>query len=112
MELLDGIPGWLVEFGYNYIETNDFDKAIEGVLVKAEKFLEGELRELEKRSRRYLLILKAIAMGFDRWELVTYPAPKGRSFPRSTRLYGKWLHTGVQGWVTTAPSHRTRYPMG
>jgi len=63
VELLDGIPGWLVEFGYNYIETKDFDKAIEGVLVKAEKFLEGELRELERRSRRYLLILKAIAMG-------------------------------------------------
>ncbi|AFK22079.1 ATP-binding protein [Pyrococcus sp. ST04] len=70
VELLDGIPGWLVEFGYNYIETRDFDRAMESVILKAEKFMEGELRELARRSERYILILKAIAMGFDRWELI------------------------------------------
>ncbi len=68
--LLDGIPGWLVEFGYNYIGTRDFDKAMENVIVKAEKLLKGELRELDRRSKRYLLILKAIAMGFNRWESI------------------------------------------
>ena len=32
------------------------------------------------------------------------PRPKGRSFSRSTRLHGRRLHTGVRGWLTTAPS--------
>ena len=69
-ELLGGIPGWLVEFGYNYIKTKSFENAIKGVMRKAEKFLEGELRELEKRSPRYILVLRAISMGFDRWTLI------------------------------------------
>jgi len=45
VELLDGISGWLVGFGYNYIETRDFDETMENVIVKAERFLKGELKE-------------------------------------------------------------------
>ena len=29
-----------------------------------------ELKELERRSRRYTLILKAVALGFNRWEKI------------------------------------------
>ena len=68
LDYLDGIPGWLVEFGYNYIITRDFEATISKVMQKAQEFIAGELRELQKRSNRYSLILKAIAMGFDRWE--------------------------------------------
>ena len=98
-ELLDGIPGWLVEFGYNYIETRDFDKAIEGVLVKAEKFLEGELRELERRSRRYLLILKAIAIGFDRWELIKDYVEARSGKVSNTRLANLLRNLEKMSWI-------------
>ena len=70
VEILDGIPGWLVDFGNEYIKTQSLEKALEGVMKRAEDFLKGELKELEKRSPRYVLILKAIARGYDRWELI------------------------------------------
>jgi AAA+ ATPase superfamily predicted ATPase len=99
VELLDGIPGWLVEFGYNYIETRDFDGAMENVIVKAEKFLEGELKELARRSERYLLILKAIAMGFDRWELVKdYVEARSGRIP-NTRLANLLRNLEKMGWM-------------
>jgi len=99
VELLNGIPGWLVEFGYNYVETRDFNRAMENVVVKAERFLEGELRELSKRSRRYILILKAIAMGLNRWELVKgYVESRSGKIP-NTRLANLLRNLEKMGWI-------------
>ncbi len=84
LDYLDGIPGWLVEFGYNYSITRNFETSLAKVFSKAEKFIAGEIKEMEKRSRRYTLILKAIAMGFNRWERIReFLEARDRAIPNS-----------------------------
>ncbi|WP_297436071.1 ATP-binding protein [Thermococcus sp.] len=84
VSFLDGVPGWLVEFGRKYSETQDFRSSLEYVFQRAKGFLNGELKELERRSPRYVLILEAIARGHNRWELIrNYLASKGQNVPKS-----------------------------
>ncbi|WP_056934733.1 AAA family ATPase [Thermococcus barophilus] len=70
VDVLDGIPGWLVEYGFHYLHSNDPQKALEYTMKKARQSILEELKELERRSKRYTLILKAVALGFDRWEKI------------------------------------------
>ena len=55
---LDGVPGWLVEFGRKYSETQDFRGSLEYVFQRAKGFLNGELKELERRSPAMCLSLR------------------------------------------------------
>ncbi|WP_342764723.1 ATP-binding protein [Thermococcus sp. Bubb.Bath] len=99
VEYIDGIPGWLVEFGRSYLRTGDFDKAIENVLKTARGFVRGELGELEKRSPRYPVILKAIAQGFNRWNLIRdYLLSGGMRVPNS-RLANLLRNLEKMSWI-------------
>ena len=64
---IDGIPGYLVIFGLKYLETGDERKAIEEVYRTMEALFEKELSELEKRSRRYTIVLRLISKGVNTW---------------------------------------------
>jgi len=109
VELLDGIPGWLVEFGYHYSKRRDFEKAIENVLIKAEKFLEGELKELEKKSHRYILILKAISLGFNRWESIKeFIESHDKRVPNS-RLAVLIKNLEKMSWIRAEYGEKKRY---
>ncbi len=99
VEVLDGIPGWLVEFGLNYAEERNFEAAIRDVEAKAEKFLEGELKELEKRSRRYVLILKAVARGVDRWEMIKDYVSARAGKIQNARLAELLRNLEKMGWI-------------
>ncbi|GAB6100941.1 ATP-binding protein [Thermococcus atlanticus] len=70
VDVLDGIPGWLVEYGFHYLHTRDSQKALELTMKRARQTMLEEIRELERRSRRYTLILRAVALGFNRWEKI------------------------------------------
>ena len=70
VENLDGIPGWLVEYGYHYVHTKDHRKTLERTFRSAQSLIRSELAELEKRSERYLEILKAISLGMNRWSKI------------------------------------------
>lgn len=99
VKVLDGIPGWLVEFGYSYVNGKSFEEALESVWSKAKKFLEGELRELEKRSRRYTLILRAIATGLNRWsDIKDYVSVKSGPVPNA-RLAELTRNLEKMGWI-------------
>jgi AAA+ ATPase superfamily predicted ATPase len=99
IDYIDGIPGWLVEFGRSYLRAGDFDKAIENVLKTARGFVRGELKELEKRSPRYPVILKAIAHGFDRWNLIRdYLLSNGTRVPNS-RLANLLRNLEKMSWI-------------
>ncbi len=71
VETLDGIPGWLTFYGYQYI-TRIRSKAqppsVEEIAEEAAKIAQAELKHLEQRSRLYTLALKAIALGCHRWK--------------------------------------------
>ncbi|MFA4719469.1 AAA family ATPase [Pyrococcus kukulkanii] len=96
---LDGIPGWLVLFGVKYMETKDFDRAIKATFDVARGLLVGELRELERKSRRYVQILRAIALGYNRWSLIRdYLTLKGMKTPEP-RLYELLKNLKKMGWV-------------
>ncbi|EEB73478.1 ATP-binding protein [Thermococcus sp. AM4] len=110
VEFLDGVPGWLVEFGRKYSETKDFEGSLEYVFRQARGFLKGELRELERRSPRYILILEAIARGQDRWELIRdYLALRGHNVPKS-RLAELIRNLEKMSWIEADfSSGRKRY---
>lgn len=67
VEVLDGIPGYLVLFGNKYRENPKFDEAVLQVQQTMRGMIEGELKELERRSPRYIAALKYIASGIDSW---------------------------------------------
>ncbi|WP_335343153.1 AAA family ATPase [Pyrococcus kukulkanii] len=99
VNFLDGIPGWLVEFGYSYIHTKSFEEAMEKVLKKAEAMILGEVKELEKKSPRYSLILKAISLGLDRWKLIKeYIEVRAGEVPNS-RLANLLKNLEKMGWI-------------
>jgi len=70
VDVLGGIPRWLVEFGYCYSITKNSKTAIKEVFFNARRKLDIEFRELNKRTLKYLLVLQAIALGFNTWGLV------------------------------------------
>jgi len=97
--VLDGIPEWLVLFGVKYLEARDFEKAMGATLNVAKGLLFGELGELERRSRRYMGILRAIALGYNRWSLIRdYLAVKGMRTPEP-RLYELLKNLKKMGWA-------------
>jgi len=110
VSFLDGVPGWLVEFGRKYSETQDLKGSLEYVFQRAKGFLNGELKELERRSPRYVLILEAIAREHNRWELIRdYLASKGYNVPKS-RLAELIRNLEKMSWIETDfSSGRKRY---
>ncbi|WP_297481287.1 ATP-binding protein [Thermococcus sp.] len=99
VSVLDGIPGWLVLFGVKYLEKRDFDNALKASLEVAKALVLGEISELERRSRRYIQILRAIALGYDRWGLIRdYLEVKGMKTPEP-RLYELLRNLEKMGWV-------------
>ncbi len=100
VETLDGIPGWLVLFGVEYLRSGDFEEAIERTLETARGLILGELKELERRAPRYVEILRGIALGYNRWSLLRdYLKVKGMRTPEP-RLYELLKNLMKMGWIT------------
>ncbi len=97
---LDGIPGWLVLFGVEYIRSRDFGEALGRTLETARGLILGELKELERRAPRYVEILRGIALGYNRWSLLRdYLEVKGVRTPEP-RLYELLKTLMKMGWIT------------
>ncbi|MDI3475753.1 MAG: uncharacterized protein PWQ79_485 [Thermococcaceae archaeon] len=100
VELLDGVPGWLVTFGVEYLREKDFEKAIQRTFEIARGLLMGELKELRGRSPRYIEILKAIALGYNRWSLIRdYLRVRGDRIP-DPRLYALIENLKKMSWIS------------
>ncbi|WP_297519547.1 ATP-binding protein [Thermococcus sp.] len=100
VETLDGIPGWLVLFGVEYLRSGDFEEAIARTLETARGLILGELKELERRAPRYVEILRGIALGYNRWSLLRdYLNVKGMRTPEP-RLYELLKNLMKMGWIT------------
>jgi len=99
VELLDRVPGWLVIFGVEYLKNRDFEKAIQRTFKIARGLVEGELKELKRRSPRYVEILKGIALGYNRWSLIRdYLKVKGDNVP-DPRLYTLIENLKKMSWI-------------
>ncbi len=70
-EVLDGIVGWLVQFGLKCLEKGPSREVVEEVVEEASKLSMGEFTRFLKRhrpaERRILEVAKAIAMGRNTW---------------------------------------------
>jgi len=66
VDVLDGIPGWLSYFGYEYAKVRD-PKILDQILDNAVNIALDEIKKLENLSSLYILVLRAVAMGFNRW---------------------------------------------
>nr|WP_206205935.1 ATP-binding protein [Thermococcus sp. JdF3] len=99
VSVLDGIPGWLVLFGAKYLEKGSFQEAMNATLEVAKGLIFGELSELEKRSRRYIGILRAIAMGYNRWSLIRDYLELKKMRTPEPRLHELLKNLKKMGWV-------------
>jgi AAA+ ATPase superfamily predicted ATPase len=64
VETLDGIPGWLTLFGYNYVQTRNANRAMERTRNEAVKIVKEELESTSKLAlgwQRQLKILRAVS---------------------------------------------------
>ncbi len=94
VEELDGIPGWLVEFGFHY------ERALDMTMRKARALIREELLELEKRSGRYSLILHAMAMGLTSWGMIKEYVEAKAGPVTNARLSGLLRNLKKMGWIT------------
>ncbi len=91
VDRLDGVVGWLVEFGARCVELGKIDRGIvDLVLDEASKLVLAEIEHLlatrPRESReRYLAVLKAIASGYRTWSQVREYVSRelGASLPKS-----------------------------
>ena len=100
VEELDGIPGWLVEFGFHYWKRGDFERALDMTMRKARALIREELLELEKRSGRYSLILRAVAMGLASWSSIKDYVEAKAGPVTNARLSDLLRNLEKMGWVT------------
>jgi len=75
VNVLDGVPGWLVHYGAHRVDGLPHDEAIEKVLEKAMTYVQTEFQELDKLSPRYRVVMRVIAKlsegkGYARWERI------------------------------------------
>jgi hypothetical protein len=69
IEKLDGIPGWLTSYGYRCIQKHRVDiESVEDFLMEAGELIREKFDKLERKSRLYILVLKAISMDFSTWK--------------------------------------------
>ena len=91
VDRLNGVVGWLVEFGIRCIELGRVDRGVvDRVLEEASKLVLAEVQHMlatrPRESRdRYLAVLEAIAKGFNTWSKIeSYVSQKlGSTLPRS-----------------------------
>jgi len=100
VEELDGIPGWLVEFGFHYWKRGDFERALDMTMRKARALIREELLELEKRSGRYSLILRAVAMGLTSWSSIKDYVEAKAGPVTNARLSDLLRNLEKMGWIT------------
>ena len=67
---IDGIPVYLVQFGRRYAEHRDVEHAVDEVYSVLFGMVERDLRELAKRSDRYVQALRYIADGAGSWTMI------------------------------------------
>ena len=68
---LDGIPGWLTLFGYNYARAGDLEKGLRQTVKEAFKIIEDELENVGKvgiGSEKQVEILKVLAKSPERFK--------------------------------------------
>ncbi|WP_297500551.1 ATP-binding protein [Thermococcus sp.] len=100
VEELDGIPGWLVEFGFHYWKKGSFEEALGMTMRKARAVMREELKELEKRSGRYSLILMAIAIGLTSWSSIKDYVEAKAGPVTNARLSELLRNLEKMGWIT------------
>jgi AAA+ ATPase superfamily predicted ATPase len=99
IELFDGIPGYLVEFGNRYSQTLDFDKAMEGTFQSLSGMVKGEIEELRRKSERYIEILKYISNDINTWSALRNSFfAKGDTISDS-RLYEALKNLEKMNWI-------------
>jgi len=70
VDRLNGIVGWLTLFGKLCVERGLSKARIEEVFEEAVLMVREELGHLFQFSRRYKLILQAVASGYNRWSSI------------------------------------------
>lgn len=65
VDKLDGIVGWLTEFGHRCLKVKAVEKSVVDDIL--ELAMKTTVEELSHFSKEYIIIVEAIARGFTRW---------------------------------------------
>jgi len=65
VNILDGLVGYLVLYGFKVTQKKDFKEALTDALNTAEQLIKKELKELFSKSENYKFVLQAVAYGME-----------------------------------------------
>lgn len=107
--VLGGLPGYLIQFGIRYSETHNFDLAMEETLKTISGMIKGELEELDRKSRRYIKVLKYIAKGADTWSKIKNMLAMNGDTISDSRLYETLNNLEKMCWISKEKSEKILY---
>ncbi len=99
IEILDGTPGYLVQFGVKYIESGDVNEALNSTIKTISVMLEGEIEELNRRSRRYAEVLKVLSGGPKTWSGIRDAFFANADPLSDSRLYDALTNLEKMCWI-------------
>ncbi len=109
VEVLGGLPGYLIQFGIKYSETHNFDLAMQETLKTISGMIKGELEELDRKSRRYIKVLKYIASGADTWSKIKRMFIVNNDVISDSRLYDLLNNLEKMCWTSKEKGEKTLY---
>lgn len=109
VNLLGGLPGYLIQFGIKYSQTHDFDLAMEETLKTISGMIKGELKELDRKSRRYVKALKYIANGANTWSKIKNVFAANSDEISDSRLYEILNNLEKMCWIGKEKGEKSLY---
>ncbi len=109
VDILGGLPGYLVQFGIRYSEKRDFDAAMGETLKTITGMIKGELEELSGKSRRYVKALKYIASGADTWSKIKNIFAINGDIISDSRLFEILTNLEKMCWVKKEKGEKVIY---
>ncbi len=109
VDVLGGLPGYLVQFGMRYSETRDFNIAMKETIKTITGMIKGELEELDRKSRRYVKTLKYVANGADTWSKIKNTFIANGDALSDSRLFEILSNLEKMCWLSKEKGEKTRY---
>ncbi len=106
---LGGLPGYLIQFGIMYSESQDFELAMQETLKIISGMIEGELKELDRKSQRYVKVLKYIANGANTWSKIKNMLIANDDVISDSRLYEILNNLEKMCWISKKKGEKILY---
>ncbi len=87
----------------------DFDLAMQETIKTISGMIKGELEELDRRSRRYIKVLRYIANGADTWSKIKNMLAMNDDAISDSRLYEFLSNLEKMCWISKEKNEKIQY---